>query len=668
MKKALNLLTVMLLTLVAGSFLMLGCSNPTDGSPGLPGSIGSPGVATFSGGPPELLEAYFENANIVYLVNGLASGTYTVPAGKTLAIVGNVNLGTAAINAFYGNLDLSDAGVITGSGVLIVAPGVRDDVILKSGTAAVPPYLELAGGLPETPATGAVVVTGLPGTIDSGTDLRDIATGMIYVLGDVSVNTGTSAAGAVTIAGLNVLGDLLASGSGGLTVATGVRAPVLKASDALTITAVSVNTVGTVDLNGKTVTFTSVANIPEITSGASGGTIALGAGTALPEVVVDATDITVTTTGVTLTVDELSTPGAGKLVLPGVTVTFTATEGGGKIGYAALPARLTLSSDSGLILAAPAGAITGVVDITGDLTVDGNLTVSNGITATGDLRVNGNLVANTAGAIAVAGALSAADVTLTVTANNLVAGPGSVITGTLTSTVAQTITVMGSINELKVTVDGSEVTALRIETITGTTSSIGLTVKGGFLAGETTLGTNITAKNIMIVGSGAGISVGKFDGVVGAGMIIVVGSSYTDGSDSELIIGGVAGATLDLDDSGTGMVGVPAGGKITFAHENSKLVSGADATKVLLSASWTNDENEPVSPSKVTIAGAPDYVLTGIATAGTGTSIAVTLGSTKYTFTNNAVDDLASEDGAAGKLTGSITAGARTTLMLVGSS
>jgi hypothetical protein len=657
MKKALNLLTVMLLTLVAGSFLMLGCSNPTDGSPGLPGSIGSPGVATFTGGSPELLEAYFENANIVYLVNGLGAGVYTVPAGKTLGIVGDVTLNNAAINALNGNLDLSDAGVITGNGVLIVAPGVRDDVLLKSGTATVPSYLNLAGGVPETPASGDVVVLELPGEIDSETDLGDIATGTIYVIGDVSVDADT----AVVIDDFMALSNLLASGSGGLTMAGGARASVLKASADFTLTAVN-GTVYTLDLNGKKVTAAagSNMNIGTITSGAAGGIAEIGGRNALPSVTVEDTDITVSGTFTSLTLANLYTLKAGKLVLPKEAVTFSVSyvPTSGKIGYSngsTALASLSLSGNN-LILSSP-GAITGALVMTGSLTVEGNLAVGS-VTAAPSLRVNGNLSAD--------GAIAATSLTVTgtlATADDVTVTSGGNIATLALAAGTSAITFGGNIGSLTLTGAGARtITNGTIEALTINAGTLELT---GTTLVDHVLATGFTGKNVTLAGITLGA--GGFDGTLGAGERIIVGSGGVAG---ELIIGGAAGATLDLDDGGTATVTVTPGSKISFAHAASKVVSGTDATKVLLSAAWIDDDDDPVNPSKVAITGTADYTLTGIPTAGTGTGITIVLGTTKYTFTNVAVNDLASAAAttAPDPAIGSITAGARTTLSLKGSS
>jgi hypothetical protein len=165
----------------------------------------------------------------------------------------------------------------------------------------------------------------------------------------------------------------------------------LKATGALTVTSIGTGGVN-LDLNGQAVTITALTNIKDITSGTANGRLALPDGTlTVPKLTVGASDITVTSTTTTgLTVTTFSTSGAGKLVLPAETVSFTASGGGGKIAYMATPASLTLSSNTGLTLTAPAGPIAGAASVTGALEITGAATFGDALTAEA-LTVGGDL-------------------------------------------------------------------------------------------------------------------------------------------------------------------------------------------------------------------------------------------------------------------------------------
>jgi hypothetical protein len=665
MKKTLNLLAVMLLTIAAGSFLMMGCSNPTDGSAG---ANGAPGSAQFSGSEsPEFLASLYKRTNVVYLVGDLTgTGVYTVPAGKTMAIVGNATIGnTAAINAYNGYLDVSDADSITVTsggalGALIVNPSYRDAVVAKT-IGSVPSYLNVSAGLPDDPITeDVVVVGGFPSAIVTATSSDGIKAGdlaafsgsnTVYVIGDVEVNTGTSGGVNIT-SSLVVLGELQASGAGGLTLGTGVKADTLKASDALTITAVGAGTIKTLDLNGKTVAITAVTNIPEIINGATAATVALDTGTGLPSVVVGDADITVTTTGGSLTVADLSTPKAGKLVLPATAVAFTATDGGGKIAYASAPASaVTLVADAGETLTyvgnfAPSTG--GLTITTAHAVFNGNLTAA-GVVAPANLTVNGNLEGTGSAAIAVTGALRVTgNVTLT-TSGNLTAGPSSAITGTLTSKAAQTITFPGTINTL--TLDGAGARSLSGSTISNLTALPGsatLAVTGVKLAGENayTLATDVTAKNVTL----SGIILGTFTDTLPANGTVLI-----DGEGSELAI--AASVALKLTDA-TSTITISSGGKLSVTTATAGITE-VSASIGDLKLSVTDSED---NPSKATV-----VVATGLITADTtGSTGTVVLGTTQFavTGTANVTNQAAASAGQAAA--GSLTAGAGTVLILAG--
>jgi hypothetical protein len=310
-------------------------------------------------------------------VNAYIAGTFATFATS----------GKTTIKARSANITFSGTGGITAQSDDIVI--VKDEIVAKV-TGVTP--LAYEASIPPSPSAilkdTAVETLSLGTGGTSKTDLESFAsTFTVYVLGTLSIDA--TAPVAATAAKLVALGDTEAAGTGGITFGDNTEIGTLKATNALKITSVGTGEVQELALNGQTVTIDAVTNIAGITGGPLGGTIALGSGTGLPATAVGAADVTVTSSGVSLTVDELTT-GAGKLVLPATAITFTATAGGGNIAYPptlAAAANIALSSASGL---AYAGNLTtsGTLGVTGDLAVTGTLSAG-ATTLDGDLDVSG---------------------------------------------------------------------------------------------------------------------------------------------------------------------------------------------------------------------------------------------------------------------------------------
>jgi hypothetical protein len=155
MKKTLNLLMVMLLTLAAGSFLMMGCSNPTDGSPGLTGGAGAPGTAALTGTISATgLQSVVDSGKPIVIVGPATIGAgYVDLKGVTITVAASLTVNSGAVlNAIGANFLIDGGSMIVASGAIIIipqtAPGWVDDpfISIASGTlAADVPSGDIAG-------------------------------------------------------------------------------------------------------------------------------------------------------------------------------------------------------------------------------------------------------------------------------------------------------------------------------------------------------------------------------------------------------------------------------------------------------------------------------------------------------------------------------------------
>jgi hypothetical protein len=261
MKKDVKILTMLLAALlVVGLLLATACTNPTNGEPGAPGTPGkdgaagkdgadgtdggdgedgingSPGTGTGGGGTETTLtgsvsvasmEALYKVVNKVTWVTGVtvAAGTYEIPSGKTLVVVGDVALGSGniIINAYNGSLNLS-GGTITGDGAGdVILLNAQIDSATKAnikGTASIP---ELVTTIDAAVPPKGVMVSSLPiggsGEITAANFNTYATGGRVYVIDDLTI-TGDAA---LTNAQVTVFGDTTTDGDLTLTTNTILR-------------------------------------------------------------------------------------------------------------------------------------------------------------------------------------------------------------------------------------------------------------------------------------------------------------------------------------------------------------------------------------------------------------------------------------------------------------
>ena len=533
------------------ALFLVGCESPTNGDAGAAGSAG-PGTLP-PDATPELLAAYFASTDKVFLVDDLDEGTFTVPAGKTLAVVGDVTLNNSSvINAYAGNFDVS-AGSIGGANAVFIVRNPSDYDATEITSGIIPAY---AAGVSDTPIAGDTVLPSLTlgGSGTSEEDFGDFAgsTYTVYVMGNLTIDATT----ALTTgnAKLTVLGETTAAGAGGITFGANTVIGTLKATGALKITAVGAGGVEELDLNGNPVTITDATNIGEITSSATGGSLALAATPTIAKLAVGASDITVTSaTTTSLTVSTFSTDGTGKLVLPKETVSFTATAGGGNFSYSGNPASVTASSVDGLTYVG--NLSTGAVTLTaGNLTVSGVATISSALTGPAGSGATITFNGETA---------SVASYTTKAEASaDTFAGTAALTITTLTDT---------SSGASKVTFNG---TGLAKIMNAFTVNTGGLTIAGtGFVDVENETGPTVATVGLKIANTG-GVHFDKL--VVGSSSntVTLTKAVFSAGSAEVPILLTTAsgdGVTLGTGDvlalATTGTIAVAASGKITIgAH------------------------------------------------------------------------------------------------------
>ena len=308
------------------ALFLVGCESPTNGESG---AAGSPGPATLpANAKPELLEAYFASTDKVFLVEVLDEGTFTVPAGKTLAVVGTVDISSVdtVINAFDGTLDVSAGGFTAdGDNVFIVAEAKVAEVKAAASGGIVPVYV---ASIPPTPSaiTEDTVLSGLTigGSGTSATDFVAFAgsANTVYVAGDVTIDA--SSAVNLTGAKLVVLGRINAAGAGPLTLDS--------------------NQEGSLTATGN-LTLAGVSNLAGLNTGA----------------------YTVTSTDTTVELEKLDSGAGGKLVLTGNVTAVTIGGGNGNV---------ELSNSGALTLATASFGNTGTTTFSGA----GGATFSNAAT------------------------------------------------------------------------------------------------------------------------------------------------------------------------------------------------------------------------------------------------------------------------------------------------
>ena len=263
------------------AWILVGCESPTNGEKGAAGA-NAPGTLP-SGATPAMLAALFETTDTVIVGLPLGEGTFTVPAGKTLAVAGTVDISgvNTVINAFDGTLDVSAGGFTADEGnVFIVDEAAAAAVKAAAPSGIVPAYV---ASIPATPSaiTEDVVLPGLSigGSGTSATDFVAFAgsANTVYVAGDVTIDA--SSAVNLTGAKLVVLGRINAAGAGPLTLDSNQEGS-LTATGNLTLAGVS-NLAG---LNTDTYMVTSsdtTVDLERLDSGNAGKLVLSGAVTSV---------------------------------------------------------------------------------------------------------------------------------------------------------------------------------------------------------------------------------------------------------------------------------------------------------------------------------------------------------------------------------------------------
>jgi hypothetical protein len=276
-----------LLAVLSAVLIFTGCANPADGAAGPQGlgggqgPEGPKGVATLpSGATPALLAAYFKNADKVFMVSAPVAGNFTVPQGKTLAVVDDVDLTgvTLTINAFEGTIDVSGGKFINAtSATFLLKPDVAEAFAEAVPSGIVPEYLS---SIPDPVAaiTGPVVLDSLAiggsGNITLANYGTFSSTEFVYVIGDLTIDTGATAFD-LSSKNLVVYGGIKAKGGIGiLTLGSTVIADKLTATGNLKLEGVS--NLSELDTGTYTVTVPTEATIElDTLNSTSGGKLEL---------------------------------------------------------------------------------------------------------------------------------------------------------------------------------------------------------------------------------------------------------------------------------------------------------------------------------------------------------------------------------------------------------
>jgi hypothetical protein len=523
-----------LLAVLSAVLIFTGCANPADGSDGAAGPQGlggdqgpegPKGVATLpSGAPPALLAAYFKNADKVFVVAAPGTGNFTVPQGKTLAVVGDVNLNTVplTINAFEGTIDVSEGKFINaGSATFLVKPDVAEAFAAAVPSGIVPEYLSSipSPGSP-TPITKDVILDSLAiGGTDNITAANFLtfagSSDTVYVLGNAVIDA--TAAVNLSAPKLVVYGEIQAEGAGPLTIGANVKGS-LKATGALTVAGID--------------------NLSELDTGT----------------------YTVTSTDTALDIDALNSTGAGKLSLGGTVTAVEIGGGNGNIEFTAATGTLTalsLENTGGITFGHAAAALAVPSSVAavfgGDVTLAGGISTPSSSTST--ITFNGNVTLADGKAITI-GETTVAAVTLKA-GKSIFVGTGKLLT---------------AVEEATIVADtGGAILTAAASAKTLTVATQGITVSGKVAVAETLVlnGQDITLDDgaTLVLGTGAIL---KGTGKVIAGDTEIVGGWQAVGASgtvtiTEDTITASAAAVLTGISGGSGTITVPASGTLTIA-------------------------------------------------------------------------------------------------------
>jgi hypothetical protein len=510
--------------LLSVSLFVIGC--PTDAEVGPQGQTGSKGVATLPGAAsPALLEAYFKNADKVFLTAALAADIFTVPQGKTLAVVGNVALANGTvINAIAGTLDVEDGSFTGNNGTIIVSPEKKDAVKAKALNLGFPAYTATVG---EDEITEDVVLPSLAiGT--GGVAAEDFetfagATYAVYVVGPVTIN-GTADISAWKLA---PLGGITAQGT--LTLGANPVITKITAAGALALTGVS--------------------NLDTLDTGA----------------------FTVTSADTDIALDKLDSSATGKLSLTGAVTDIEVSGGTGIIEFTGKPAFADYNSSFGntglttfaddvttaknITFAGPVNfAKTLTATTASTATFNGAATITGAVTTTAALTIDGDgavkldaapalaenlIVTNTAGVTIVSAAIPAGK-KIDATTGKVIFGTSAnsvtIENGTLTSNTngVATVAAAGAITLAYTTSDGASLALADKGSITvagtGKVTTSGLEISGDGTVvtstGTSTITAGDTSTATLVTGATAdnGIQIGTAeDGVA----LLTVGTAMT---------------------------------------------------------------------------------------------------------------------------------------------
>jgi hypothetical protein len=387
--------------------VLAGCEGPT-GADGAGGG-GTAGTSYLNGTLSTARIQYAIDAGGPLVFAGVTqedAGIITVPAGRKVTLLGTAAITVLADSAGYssaadGTLVLLDANSVTGTGTIagsgtngaqVVGPAEVLATYGVTGTSAPTPIALAAdyAALGTTALAGDAAILGSALGAITAEKLANLITltgsKILYVIGNgasidiaaTDVNTGLLKA--------TVLGTLEAKGVGGgsgLTLGETTLVDTLKATGTLTIAAVGVGKVGTLDLNGQAVDVSAAsgaatANIGLITSSATGATLTVASDTSTYDVKAITAEVgkpIAVAGGTNLNVSAL----VGKITLPVTTVTVAAIGTGGEVEYPAgtLASLTTTNSTSKISLA-------------GDTTITAALTLVTDLTANGNLALNGS--------------------------------------------------------------------------------------------------------------------------------------------------------------------------------------------------------------------------------------------------------------------------------------
>jgi hypothetical protein len=479
MKKSSGFLTGLAAGLLSIGLVLTGCEGPAgpDGAAG--GGGGTPGRA----GPitQDLSAAQLQtilNAgwNPVYVVGNVevtGGGTVTIPAGKTLSVLGGtltLDDGTGIIlNAVLGTLDLSEAATIG----LVSGGSSTEPVVLLPAGYAYGGKVDPTNLVKVTAVTTTQGATGRIAVVNPSADLLVAAatyavadSKTAYVVGSATI----SASGAMDLSDKYVtfMGTLNASGAGPLTLGGYTTVPELVVTDDLTLAGTLTSGIGSIR-TAKAVTLTtggSGLSVGDID--ATGGKLTLATATGLAvsgeltgdvDLLASVVDVdiaggtgnvsaaapafstnadfgntgTTTLTGATVTFTGIAFSTGGDLVTGASTTGVALTTTGNTVG-----GDLTLSNTAGTTISG--GAYT--LAVTGELASAGGLTVTN----TGDLTADSVEVAGNAsfdcaltveGEAVFGGTLGRADKALSFGSLTLTAGKAVTLTGTATLTILE---------------------------------------------------------------------------------------------------------------------------------------------------------------------------------------------------------------------------------------